>query len=226
MPDTWSIEQELCKSAGKNNLIASLVKLGLLANNDTFHSIIVDKDWHRSGAETYLLKFTVRGASQSTVAILKAYTPTSPAAALLEQFDVITSRRKLLAAVGVPTPHLYHAGNGIWIEDWIEDTIDDAIKEIRHDDAKVVEVSRKLYDIAYALDQLGFSPMRVYSDLRSRNGAPIMIDFGSDLGAPNRMIAATHNRFQLLEWARRCCPEISASVESIVNRSSSLPGSA
>jgi len=206
----WSLESELCNISGESGLLPSLFSLGFLTAADQLIDVRVEKDWYRSGAESYLLKFVVETSRGLSTAILKAYTPSNLHGDLNARFCEITNRRIFLANNGILTPRLFAARKGVWIEEWLEKSITESLQEINGNEILGKRMAIELRNIAAVLDMNGFLARSIYEDLRVKNDLPYMIDFGEDLGAMSVSADPRYNQNRLLEWLKIDYPVLHA----------------
>lgn len=137
------------------------------------------RDWHRGGAETYILDFAVNGDSQEGT-----FSSRLIAKACVKMLATVTTeewirRRTALSNEGVATPTLHAMAKATILEEHIPYELGEAFA--RADEGTQFTLASevvKLHETAYGL---GFSPL-VIGDLRSRGSDVVMIDFGEDLG--------------------------------------------
>jgi hypothetical protein len=193
----WSLESELCGLAKAKNVAEALWKLGIVEVEANFE-VLQTVPWRRSGSETYLLNFEVLRAGRPEQAlILKACAPstsTVPIEVTLRYWDC---RRRLLQSHGVDVPKQFFSGKGVIVEEFIPYSLPDAF---RLHDSRVPFISA-LARYAATLRRLGFSSRNPFVDLRSRSCDVVVIDFGSDLGAPHAIDCGEMNYLEtLLKW--------------------------
>src|SRR6266568_7307359 len=176
----WTIERELTEITGEQTIPMALTKLRVTTDSRLFLSIVVDEDWHRSGAETYCFSFTVRTTEADIPLVLKAcvaYAPNTSAVAIL---DTWIERRRLLAANGINTPRLYSCAKACVLEERIPFSLVDVL--IRASGEVKDLLLDRLAMYAGVLSRAGFIGIDAFHDLRSRGDDVVAIDFGEDLG--------------------------------------------
>lgn len=196
-PATWSLDAELCRLSGTNSIEDAVFDLGLAKRRGAV-SIRTVKDWHRGGAETHLYFFDVEsGTGDITHALLKACTPSSFGLPIEEVLAQWLSRRTALANAGVSVPTLFYAGKGLIIEETIPF---DLISTLKASDKR----GKFLFGLGHyagTIQKLGFASIAAFSDLRTRGGDVVAIDFGADLGAPDQNFASEADYCKLaLDW--------------------------
>src|SRR5437867_3277934 len=109
----WSLEGEICRLGRSTTLGEALKKLNLLNGKDGCARIALVRDWHRSGAETYLLRFQVIELDCSpNDMVLKACVALSPGSAPDDTIQRWIQRRTDLNAAAVRSPRLVAWGGG------------------------------------------------------------------------------------------------------------------
>ena len=201
MPD-WSLEGELRKAAGADNVESALRALNLLPTNQQLAGITLVADWTRGGAESYIFRFDVRMVSGLTVpAIIKAHTPPIGPQSIEKSLSEMLRRRHLLADAGLRVPSLYYSGNGIIIEQYIPLAFGEYFSQMSPGSTHCLSLATELIVIALVLDECGFAPIDVIGDLRADdNDYVYMIDFGEDLGPPNIQPNHGRNEKRFREW--------------------------
>jgi hypothetical protein len=155
------------------------VKLGILADPNSFSALVVLKDWYRSGAETYLAICRIECHDDSSKDIaIKACIALTEKMSVDATLSAWIRRRTHVAAHGVETPRLYGFGEGLLIEEYIPHTLPEAVRQTSSADALV----GLAVNTAATLVRLGFQPVSLFDDLRSRGKDVVVVDFGSDLG--------------------------------------------
>jgi len=204
---TWSLEGELCKLANEPDPRNALVRLGLIGVGIGGYQLDEIQPWVRSGNETYSYVFAVRApGTPDRICRFKACVAPPGPHGLDKILGRWLRRRDLLSKMGVSTPTLYGAGQGVLLEEEIPFDIPTAVRH-RETDA----VLNGLIDIASALATLGFSPVSPFSDVRSRGNDAVFVDFGSDLGEPSVAPKGSNAIFnQLLEQLNRWNVELCA----------------
>lgn len=179
---------------GEESVPLALAQLGMLVRPDEEFEILGDDVWLRGGAETYLLHFAVRTQSATRRYLLKACTPAVGAVSLEQIFGAWLQRRRLIDDAGLSTPHLFGVGSAVLLEEYIDLHLRDALSSEKARAALLSQIGL----LVGTLDRLGFSPISLFDDLRSRGTDVVVVDFGSDLGA-----AETKSRMgpELLEMA-------------------------
>ncbi len=175
----WTLESELCKLSNRNSLQHALLELGILKSDDPFELSVV-RDWTRSGAETYLLRFRI---AQSHVLrmdyVLKACVALPVGQTVDQILQRWIQRRAVLEEAGVGTPELIASGNGVLLEEYIPHSVSEMLAV--HPERRF-EFARQLAEAGGIVEGLSFSPLRLFDDLRSRGLDVVTTDFGEDLG--------------------------------------------
>jgi len=181
MASSWTLAGELTELAQGDGLADSLRKIGLLDAGEPLGSLDVVCDWHRSGAETYSLRFAVvTSVGARRQCMLKACVASPGASSLVEVFSEWLERRATVSVLGISTPTLYATGRAVLVEEHIPYTLAEALG--RADD-RMALVSA-LGATAARLVAGGFAPLSAH-DWRSRGTDVVLIDFGQDLGPAN-----------------------------------------
>jgi hypothetical protein len=208
----WSIDTELRQATGSDDTATALRSLAVLSPEEALAKIVTKQDWVRGGAESYIYTFEVVSTTGRTVSlIIKAHTPAPGPTSIEKSLSEMLRRRELLRHSGVRTPTLYYAGRGIVIEQYVPFSWVDRFEERLKDPGKVLKLAIEVVVIAMVLDDCGFAPVDVISDLRvDVNEEVYLVDFGQDLGpawaSPNR--GENEKRFWLwlerssLRWTR------------------------
>lgn len=131
-------------------------------------------DWI-AGGETYHRLLRATWAGGSSVLVLKDCVGFSGDP--IGQMDEWIRRRLHIASIGVRVPRLYARHRSIIVEEHIAERLPSR-DAIRSNPAIELSVARSLS----ALLQAGYWPTSMH-DWRWRNGHPVIIDFGSDLGS-------------------------------------------
>jgi hypothetical protein len=179
----WSLQSELTKLTSCEDLGSALLKLDLIEQLDEEFQISGESpEWVRGGAETYIYRFTLeRPTRAATHLLLKAcvaFSPIGSVEAILSQW---VSRRELLQRAGVGTPRLYFAGQGLVLEEYISYSFPEAVQK---NEGAQLNLVQALAATAAGLYRLGFKPVSLTPDLRSRGSDVVVVDFGADLGPP------------------------------------------
>jgi len=183
MKSEWSLKKELCKIANSESINRALYKIGISDDADSKLEIVHSKEWIRSGAETYIYKFTVAFPNQiKKDIILKACVAFSPGKTLESILDQWIKRRSLLSKSGVSTPILYTYGNGIIVEEFINYKLTKILIEKSESQRSILI---QLAQLAGTLKKLNFAPINPFDDLMSRGNDVVVVDFGQDLGPSN-----------------------------------------
>lgn len=184
----WTIESELLRDGGTDQLDRALENLGLLQPSDALDRIELVTDWHRSGAETYLCRFAVhlRGGGRRD-AVIKAYVPAPGPRSIDDYVRELVQRRRRVEEAGVSVPRLYFSGNGVVIEEWIPA----ALEEYR-DLPAYNELLERARWILQRLRDVGFRPVSTFHDFRTDGERIVVIDFGEDLGGVDPAFASDY----------------------------------
>lgn len=179
----WSLEGELCRIANTSDIATAFAKLGFASNGQELPRLRTVMDWHRSGAETYSYTFAVSDSSNSERRYrLKACVSFGPHSTIEDILQSWVRRRSMLAAQGVSVPKLIAAGAGLILEEEIPLHVSLALQSISSE-----TVLAQMLTIAVAIARLRFLPINGLADIRSRGDDAVYVDFGSDLGSPNRI---------------------------------------
>jgi hypothetical protein len=191
MTSTWTLEGELIGLAKGDGLTDSLRKIGLLAPKEKLGSLDVLSGWHRSGAETYALSFTVLTAEGTLRQyMLKACVASPASSPLAEVFKIWLERRATVSALGISTPVLHATGKAVLVEEHIPYTLGQAIDLSQNRTALLTALG----STAACLVRAGFAPLSSH-DWRSRGTDVVLIDFGQDLGPANLAVASESGLF-------------------------------
>lgn len=196
----WSLEGELCRIANTRNVAIALTKLGFTANGQKLPRLRTVMEWHRSGAETYSYVFAILDSSKIERKYrLKAcvsFSRNSTIEGILQSWIL---RRSVLAAEGVSVPRLIASGSGLILEEEIPLHVSTALQSVSSE-----KVLAQLVKIAAAIARLRFLPVNGLEDIRSRGNDAVYVDFGWDLGPPNRISSSPDIVFrQLVEQVGR-----------------------
>jgi hypothetical protein len=182
----WSLEGELCRLANAPDLAIALAKLGFAADGQELPRLRTVMDWHRSGAETYSYTFAVSdGSNIERKYRLKACVSWGPNATIEGILQLWILRRSVLAAEDVSVPKLIASGSGLILEEEIPLPVSAALQS-----AASEKVLAQLLNVAAAIARLRFLPVNGFADIRSRGDDAVYVDFGSDLGPPNRLVSS------------------------------------
>lgn len=176
---SFSVVKEVVEMGEAADFPSAVSRMGLIEPNATVTGIECDQDkWTRIGGETYGLSFTFRtNTGQSSHFILKAAATMFPESKMQASLE----RREHLGQHGIRVPKLWGRGNAMILEEFIEDDIYDAAA------FNMGETLKQSAAIFGTLSRLGYRPLErgIMRDLRWDGENLVMIDFGSDLGAPD-----------------------------------------
>lgn len=215
---SWSLEKELCKLAKTQSFRKALHDLGLIHCLDIPFTIRRDENWVRGGAETYIYRFFIQFQDGTEAGyIIKACVAFSFGTSLDRILDEWISRRILISKNGVSTPHLITYGEGVLVEELIPYRLKDKLVDMKGPSKQI------LVDLAFltgTLSRLGFAPIDVFNDLRSRGEDVVMIDFGEDLGPARVVKRPKHTLFhsmmnKLSEWDIMLTKEVIVELRSV-----------
>lgn len=200
----WSLEGELCLLANAPDVAIALAKLGFAADGQKLPRLRTVMDWHRSGAETYSYIFAIlHGSNIERRYRLKACVSFGSNCTVEGILQLWIQRRSVLAAEGVSVPKLIASGWGLILEEEIPLHVSKALQS-----ASSEKVLAQLFNIAAAIARLGFLPVSGFADIRSRGDDAVYVDFGSDLGPPNRLASSPdmifkqfHEQFETWRYA-------------------------
>ncbi len=175
----WSIEKELLKLSGCQDLYSAIIKLGLMAKNDRYLRIEGAPAWVVGGSETYVYPFSiVLETGYRKNFILKAIATFSPGSALDLKLVQWISRRDMLRRECISVPQLFFHGQGVILEEFVPYALSDVLRtEGNHHG-----LLSQLFYYAGSLSRLGFRPIDAFVDLRTDGYRVYVIDFGEDLG--------------------------------------------
>lgn len=175
---SWSLDAELKKLVGQENLTSWLRSLGLIEPLDALDAVETVRDWYRSGAETYGLHFALAMVSGRRLELfMKACVTYSTGVPLKDIFAEWLERRALVSQLGVQTPRLYASGEAELVEEYIPYTLHEAASLPGSRDSLLNSIGLT----AAKLVNAGFVPISSH-DWRSHGGDVVLVDFGQDLG--------------------------------------------
>lgn len=96
-------------------------------------------------------------------------------------FATWLARRETVTRAGVSTPRLHAAGRALLVEEYVPLTLTEALSSGQHRP----ELMQAIGATVARLLNAGFVPLSVH-DWRSRGQDVVLVDFGQDLGPPNR----------------------------------------
>lgn len=167
-----------------------------MSDDDQQPAIYVTEDWHRGGAETYVLVFELRTRRYARKFIVKACTPFSPAISIDRVLGRWLTRRRTIEECGCAVPRLYAARSGTLIEDYIEYELGMFPRF-----AWTPTMTKDLLHFADVLLRKRFSAVTPFADLRTDGHRVYVIDFGEELGDSNATLSPPDYRLQALCWA-------------------------
>ena len=217
MSAEWSLEKELCKLIGAEDVDEALYRLKITTEKGFPVDIMRSDSWERGGAETYIYKFWVKeGESSQTGYIIKACVAFSPASSLDDILTEWVSRRTLVEANGVSTPRLLAYGHGVILEELIPYGLKERLLELKE---LAPLLLNQVAVVLGTLLKLGFSPVGILDDLRTRGDDVVMIDFGEDLGPPHiysdkASEVSEHLLTKVQEWGVTLSVSVAADVKS------------
>ncbi len=178
----WSLEKELCKLSGGISLQNALFNLGLINYEKEMFSIRRDTDWVRGGDETYIYRFWVQhGNGKEDGYIIKACVALDLHSSINGILQKWVKRRNLLFRNGVATPKLIICGYGVIVEELIPYDLKSILLDTALRQGIFIELASTIGIVA----RLGFEPITILHNLRSRGSDVVMVDFGQDLGSPS-----------------------------------------
>ena len=135
--------------------------------------------WSRRGGETYGASFQIKTDKYIKQFFLKAITTLNPEKSLIDW----KKRRNILIKNNIPVSNWYHASSALIIEDYYTNN------------SKIISFKRIL-EIGYKLDRLGFSTLKFLDDIMADDyGNPFYVDFGFDLGEPSNNFSNKAKKF-------------------------------
>ena len=175
---SWTLAGELTELSGKGDLGGWFHQVGLIGQGDDLRELEIVRDWYRSGAETYGLRFAVIShAGNRQECFMKACVAYGGGMSLPDIFGSWLARRAVVAESGIATPRIYAAGAALVVEEYIPYTLSDALLHGRQRPGIVGSIG----STAARLINAGFIPISSH-DWRSRGGDVVLVDFGQDLG--------------------------------------------
>lgn len=187
----WSIERELCDTAGADDLMHALLLLRLLKRGETFVALEELQPWTRAGAETYTYVFRVRTVASAKQVLVKACVALG-GTSVGEICQEWLRRRRFLQSAGISTPELYGFSRATIIEEYVAMTLPEAF--LLGNLNERLRLASGLGRLVGVLSRYRFQLLSLH-DLRSRADDVVVIDFGEDLGPPFAM--STENPFVL-----------------------------
>jgi hypothetical protein len=191
----WSIESEILRLAKSSDLNAALRRYGFLAEDVSLSGIRQLDDWHRGGAETYILSFVIvddhGGEAMFLAKALVAATLGTPPERQLEHW---TARRNKLESVGCPVSRWYLWGNALIIEEYLPDSLDELLTKNGHQP----ELWQTLLSICTSVAQAGYRPISVIPNIRGKHGRLRWVDFGEDLGGRTPDVSSLKSTISIL----------------------------
>ncbi len=175
-----ALASELRRLSHRNSLEDAVTSLGLWSGALSPMATLRSTEWVRGGAETYVMTFAIEDGAKIETFLIKACVPTAlgrPLEAVLADW---VRRRELLAAAGVAVPRLYYSGEGVLIEEYIPFLLLDRLRNVE------LILAFELGRTFGVLRRLGFNPINLMGDLRSRGHDVVVVDFGEDLGDPRQ----------------------------------------
>lgn len=182
MAVSWSLEEELCGLVNANSTVDALLRMGLSDQHSALPILEETHGWKRGGAETYIYRFKVVSSDEARNVLLKAVTAFSLSRTLNEISDDWLSRRRLLAAAGVVTPHLYYVGRSLLVEEDVGLSLAAVLRRKPRNAAKLAD---QVLHIAAVMDRHRFAPLSPFGSLCTDGRTVYLVDFGQDLGPPN-----------------------------------------
>ena len=161
----------------------ALTTIGLLSASNQLVGFSDRTPWIRGGAETYIARFSLHvadsvGCSDVNLiakAIVKWGAPPEVVAQDWQR------REARLQAFGVPTAAILAVVSGVVVQPEIPLSLVEQVA--LSDPPRRQRIARRLAHVAAAIDLAGFAPVSLVPDLRLRHDdAPVVVDFGEDLG--------------------------------------------
>ncbi len=176
-----AIYQELFNLYPSTDIQKVFLALGLKKTEQPAHFELI-RGWHRSGGETYAAYFSLSSSEFELprTYVLKACCP-SCFSDVTKVLDKWLLKREFMRSSGINTPELYAKGQGVILEEFIPYSIEEAAR-INSYSANYFSMIADFYK---AVGALGFLPISLYHNIRSRGKDVVNIDFGGDLGARN-----------------------------------------
>ena len=155
------------------------------SESDSRLRVLSDSGWALQGGETATRVFTVAGTASDRVTLILKTCVSSAMGSSASTMEAWLSRRRLIDEAGVATPSLYAVSGGTILEDFIDHNLWTFLRD--RPDKECESVVKSLARLSLGLDDLGFNLISAH-DFRSDGERAVMIDFGSDLGQPNRPV--------------------------------------
>lgn len=178
---------ELQRLSGCSTTSEALETLGLIPNSHLQFDLCEIQNWQPGGAETYTYRFSVtyQDGNQHIQGhyIFKACIAYSIIRTVEDILADWLSRRRLVERAGASVPRLITSGGGLILEEFVPYSLSEALGAFP---GNALPICESLATLAGALTTLGFLPLSVFSDLRSRGTDVVAIDFGQDLGGPGQ----------------------------------------
>lgn len=157
---------------------AWLAANGMLRHDAAEFTITTEQPWVMPGSESYIMQFAVSDAHNDLQRFVAKACVKLPVIPSLNDW---LSRRMLLREYGIAVPRLHAVNRGVLIEEHVAYNFKDAY-EVADPDVQAA-LCRQFLQTYNQVWELGFRPISLH-DVRSHGTDVVLIDFGSDLGAP------------------------------------------
>lgn len=193
-----SILQDIQNISGKASLKDGLLAIGLVKDPSKPFNIDIINDWYQGGAETYICQFSCYTDTMHQY-ILKACVVMSFGSSISNIVDEWIKKRTIVSSF-ISTPKIFGYAKGTILEEYIPFKWTGQFQRMTFDEQDAA--IKNLATICLKLDKLGFAPIGIVSDLRSRGKDIVMIDFGEDLGQPSES-SKNNSQIYISELERR-----------------------
>jgi hypothetical protein len=177
----WDLDEEIPKATGARDVHDGLRKVGICRDRCRDCQIDTVHDWRPDGAETYVYRFEVRHGdceiSALTLRACVALTGFDGVGTIAEQW---AERRRLLARHGLKVPVTYWVEGGCIAEEHLAFTLAEAWRTCA---AQRPFLAQHLGEFCGTPAVCRFHPVAL-TGLRSHGDDIVLVDAGSDLGAP------------------------------------------
>lgn len=177
----WTLDDEIRTATSARDVHEGLRKVGICRDACLSCTIESVDDWRPDGAETYVYRFDLRhddgDVSALTLRACVALTGFDGVGNVAEQW---AERRRFLARHGIKVPVTYWVDRGTIAEEHLLYTLTEAWC-IRTDQRPFL--AHRLGELCGTLAACHFNPIAL-TGLRSHGDDVVLVDAGSDLGAP------------------------------------------
>jgi hypothetical protein len=157
----------------------ALKRLGLISTGPESPELRVVDPWRRGGVETYVCAFRVRSCGEARTYMLKAFVPYPGTLTVAEALAQYMRRAEIFRGAGVRTPRTYAWFRGTLLQEYIPEDLAHALQSAPHGRRRALVLSAVSQRMA--TEQLGFVPLKFFSDLRVDGFETVLVDLGQDL---------------------------------------------